>query len=111
MRGRFYDWTASHVAGSIGILATVLFILFAWANIGAGPTQEIAGTIRNLGMDTGTVFTLSRIVATVETETGEKVSIEIPTSVVVTKGSKIIVGKTSRLLTNGYEYNFLRVAK
>ncbi len=111
LKGRFIEWTRAHVIGSISMLFVVLIVLFAWINIGVGPTQEVTGTVRNIGMDTATIYTLSRIMATIETESGEKILIEIPTSVVVSKGSDIIVGKTPRLLTNGYEYNFLRVAK
>jgi hypothetical protein len=87
------------------------FILFAWLNIGAGPTEEVAGTVRQLGMDTGVVFTLSRVVATVETEAGETVAVEIPTRTTVAIGNNLILEKRSRLLTSGHEYRFLRSVK
>ncbi len=111
LKGRFYEWTTVQVIGTISLLFFALFILFAGTNIGAGPMQEISGTIRNLGMDTGTVFTLSRRVATIEAETGENVLVAIPASVTVKEGSEVIVGKMPRLWTDGYKYTFLRVAK
>ena len=111
LRGIFIEWTTERLLRVIGLLLMLSFILFAWINIGTGPTEEISGTIRKLGMNTGTVFTLSRVVATVETGTGETVSVEIPTTASVAIESKLILEKRRRLLTNGYEYRFLRLAK
>lgn len=110
LQNLFIDWTVERIVRAVGLLALLSFILFAWINIGTGATQEIHGTVRNVGMDTGTVFTLSRVVATVETEDGNTVSVEIPVATNITKESKLILGKRSRLLTDGYEYEFLRLA-
>lgn len=110
LQNLFIDWTVERIVRAVGLLALLSFILFAWINIGTGATKEIYGTVRNIGMDTGTVFTLPRVVATIETEDGNTVSIEIPVATNITKESKLILGKRSRLLTNGYEYEFLRLA-
>jgi len=107
----FVDWTKERVFKAAGLVLMLSFIFFAWLNIGTGPTQEVAGTVKKLGMDTGVVFTLSRVVATVETGTGETVSVEIPATATVTIGSKLILEKRSRLLTSGYEYRFVRLEK
>ncbi|MGA9031066.1 MAG: hypothetical protein WB402_00925 [Sulfuricaulis sp.] len=111
IRVLFVDWTRERLIKAVGLILMVSFILFAWLNIGAGPTEEIDGTVRQLGMDTGVVFTLSRVIATVETGDGEAVSIEIPTTATVTIGSKLILEKRSRLPTSGHEYRFVRMAK
>jgi hypothetical protein len=105
------DWTKERVLKAVGLVLMLSFILFAWINIGTGPTEEVDGTIRKLGMDTGVVFTLSRVVATVETGTGETVTVEIPTTATVAIGSRLILEKRSRLLTSGHEYRFVRMAK
>lgn len=110
LQNHFFDWTAERLIRAVGLLAFLMFVLFAWVNIGTGATKEIYGTVRNIGMDTGTVFTLPRVVATVETEDGNTVSIEIPVATNITKESKLILSKRSRLLTDGYEYEFLRLA-
>jgi hypothetical protein len=109
LQNLFFDWTAERLIRAVGLLAFLSFVLFAWVNIGTGVTQEIYGTVRNVGMDTGTVFTLPRVVATVETEDGKVVSVEIPVAANVTKESKLILGKRQRLLTDGHEYEFLRL--
>ena len=105
------DWTKERVLKTVGLILMLSFIFFAWINIGTGPTEEVDGTVRKLGMDTGVVFTLSRVVASVETGTGETVSVEIPTTVTATIGSRLILEKRSRLLTSGHEYRFVRLAK
>ena len=111
LRAFFVEWTRERIVKAVGLILMLSFILFAWLNIGTGLTEEVTGTIRKLGMDTGVVFTLSRVVATVETETGETVAVEIPTTATVAIGNNLILEKRSRLLTSGHEYRFLRSVK
>jgi hypothetical protein len=111
LREFFYEWTATRVFGVLGLFVLVALILFAWTNIGAGPSQEVKGVVRSVGMDTGTKMSLPRYMATIETSDGKSVLLEVPTSVIVAEGSEVVVRKTQRLLTDGHEYQFMRLAK
>lgn len=111
LREFFYEWTATRVFGALGLLLLILLVLFVWTNIGVGPSQEVKSIVKSVGMDTGTKMTLPRYMATVETSDGETALIEVPKSVTVTEGSQVVVRRTPRLLTNGHEYQFSRVAK
>ena len=106
----FSQWTGQHIAQTVALILVVALIFFVWLNVGSGPVREIRGTVQSVGMDTGTVFTLSRLVATVQTEDGNLVPIEIPDHAAVTIGTKVVLQKRSRLLTGGYEYRFGRIA-
>jgi hypothetical protein len=110
LRAGFIEWTSGQVLGVLGLVLMMSFIFFAWLNIGGGPAQEMVATVRALGMDTGTKRTLPQLVATVETETGETVTIELPTTTSVTEGSRVLIQKTPRTFT-GFEYTYLRPAK
>ena len=104
------QWTGRHVAQTAALFLVIALIFFVWLNVASGPIQEIRGTVQSVGMDTGTVFTLSRVVATVQTEEGRLVPVEIPDHAAVTTGTKVVLEKRSRLLTGGYEYKFSRMA-
>ena len=103
----FYDWKRKHFLGVLGIAAMVAFILFAWTNIGGGPSEEVRSRVTSVGMDTGTKMTLPRYTASIRTEIGETALIEIPKSVLVNVGDELVVRKSPRTLT-GYEFQFVR---
>jgi hypothetical protein len=97
------------VSGKVWEVHSVPF--FSFSNIGTGTAKEIYGTVRNVGMDTGTVFTLPRVVATVETEDGKVVSVEIPVMANVTKESKLILGKRLKGSVPNGTYSSLNVGR
>ena len=103
----FYDWKRKHFLGVLGIAAMVAFILFAWTNIGGGPSEEVRSRVTSVGMDTGTKMTLPRYTASIRTEIGETALIEIPKSVLVNVGDEVVVRKSPRTLTV-QEFQFVR---
>jgi hypothetical protein len=111
LRLYFYDWRRKHVLGVLGIGAMVAFILFAWTNIGGGPSQEVKSRVMSVGMDTGTKMTLPRYMASIKTESGETALVEIPKSELVKVGEEVVVRKSPRIFTRGHEFQFVRKAE
>jgi hypothetical protein len=111
LRVYFIEWTPRRLVSVVGIVLFMLLAVVAVINIGAGPTEDVRGVIRSIGMETGTRSTLPRLIATVEMKNGEMATVEIPKTVNVRTGSEVIVGKTPRLITGGHEITFIRLEK
>jgi hypothetical protein len=109
LRASFFEWTGGHGLGVLGLVLMTPLIFFAWLNIGGGPARETVATVRTLGTDTGTKRSLPRVIATVETEVGERVAVELPTTAPVTEGSRVLIQKVPRSFS-GSEYTYLRPA-
>lgn len=104
-------WTKEQVFSTTGVTLIVSLALLGWLNVGAGRVEEIRGTVRSMGMDTAAAYTLPRKIATVETDGGDIVMVDVPATTIVAVGTRVVLTRRARWLTSGHEYRFLRVVK
>ena len=50
-------WKKQHLLATLGLVLCVLLVIFVSLNVGVNP-REITATVKNLGMDTATIYTL-----------------------------------------------------
>jgi len=100
-------WKKKHILATLGIGLIILLVIFVSLNVGINP-KEITGTVKHLGMDTSTIYTLSESMITVELTEGDSISVEIPRNISIKPGEVVVLAESDRLITSGKHYRFLR---
>jgi hypothetical protein len=100
-------WKKKHLLATLGLVLCILLVVFVSLNVGVNP-REITGTVKKLGMDTATIYTLPESIITVELTEGNVISVEIPRNINIKPGEEVVLAESSRLLTSGKDYRFLR---
>jgi len=104
-------WKKRKILGAVGVVLCVLLVIFVSLNVGINP-REVTGTVKAMGMDTATIYVLPRSVISVEVSNGASISIEIPIEIPrninIKPGEEVVLAESSRLLTSGKHYRFIR---
>jgi len=100
-------WKKRKILGAVGVVLCVLLVIFVSLNVGINP-REVTGTVKAMGMDTATIYVLPRSVISVEVSNGASISIEIPRNINIKPGEEVVLAESSRLLTSGKHYRFIR---
>ncbi len=102
-------WTKEKAFWFICLILLTFLAIFASLNIGVGQEVQINGTVTSVGLNTTSRYELPAPIVTIQISSGQFVTIETHNNISISKGEKVILLQTQRLLTSGYDYKIHKV--